>query len=415
MPLKDFMHTQNSRPQRRILLCVSGMSPAVITETLYALVTQATPFMPDEVHVVTTALGKQKILAELLPPSTGQFHRLVQEFLPNHPIRFDAETVNVIQEAGIDLEDITTDTHNKSAANALYGVMRALKSVPSTVLHASVAGGRKSMSFYMGHAFSLLAEPLDTLSHVLVSAPFETVRGFYYPPKLPIELDFKGQTISTKDANIQLAELSVLKLGSILGKDWPTKAQTDFDFAIRLAQATFEPPQMVVKFDREKHKGLLEVCGETINLSPLEFAVFAVHALARKHEGDLVNGAKVNDLKNIDPAFAFFLEEQMNREFLHLKKKTESDHIYSKVHKKLHDIVGAVADHFTIDAIGERVKNQNRPTQLKAPANCLTLVAYGGAGVPPQGWQLKAPANCLTLVGLDHWYSRVQAVLGVKR
>lgn len=117
MPLKDFMHTQNSRPQRRILLCVSGMSPAVITETLYALVTQATPFVPDEVHVVTTALGKQKILAELLPPSTGQFHRLVQEFLPNHPIRFDAETVNVIQEAGIDLEDITTK-------RAQYGIAR---------------------------------------------------------------------------------------------------------------------------------------------------------------------------------------------------------------------------------------------------------------------------------------------------
>lgn len=385
MPLKNSMHTQNSHPQRRILLCVSGMSPAVITETLYALVTQATPFVPDEIHVVTTAPGKQKIIDELLPPSTGQFHRFMQEFLPDHHMRFDEETVHVIQEAGIDLADITTDTHNKSAANALYGVMRALKSVPGTVLHASVAGGRKSMSFYMGHVFSLLAEPLDTLSHVLVSAPFETVRGFYYPPKLPIEHDVKGQTVSTQDANIQLAELSVLKLGSILGKEWPTKAQTDFDFAIRLAQATFEPPQMVVKFDRDTHKGWLEVCGETIKLSPLEFAAFAVHALARKHEGDLVNGAKVNFL-TLDFELMMFLGEQINKEF----DPKKFDHVYAKVKTKLRDVIGTVADHFTIDAIGERVKNQNRPTQLKAPADCLTLV------------------------GLDHWYSRVQAALGIK-
>ena len=43
---------------RRILMCVSGMSPAVVTETLYALLTQDEPFVPDEVHVITTHKGK---------------------------------------------------------------------------------------------------------------------------------------------------------------------------------------------------------------------------------------------------------------------------------------------------------------------------------------------------------------------
>ena len=38
---------------KKILLLVSGMSPQIITETLYALITQPQPWVPDEVHLIT--------------------------------------------------------------------------------------------------------------------------------------------------------------------------------------------------------------------------------------------------------------------------------------------------------------------------------------------------------------------------
>lgn len=45
---------------RRILLAVTGLSPQVVTETLYALaVAQGRPFVPTEVHLVTTAKGAE--------------------------------------------------------------------------------------------------------------------------------------------------------------------------------------------------------------------------------------------------------------------------------------------------------------------------------------------------------------------
>ena len=35
--------TTTTTPDYQVLLCVSGMSPAIITETLYALITQKRP------------------------------------------------------------------------------------------------------------------------------------------------------------------------------------------------------------------------------------------------------------------------------------------------------------------------------------------------------------------------------------
>ena len=190
---------------RHILVSVSGMSPAVITETLYALLVQEEPaIVPAEIHVITTQQGKQRILQDLLDPEQGAFHSFMRDYLPGRSIRFDADTVHVIGElrqqkaspfgqlTGMpgqvfhELDDITTAEDNEAAANTIYRVLRELKSQPGTRLHASVAGGRKSMSFYMGHAFSLLADAEDQLSHVLVNEPFENPQlGFYYPPRQP--------------------------------------------------------------------------------------------------------------------------------------------------------------------------------------------------------------------------------------
>lgn len=370
------MNTPPYARPHRILLCVTGISPAIVTEMLYALITQNPPFIPDEIHVVTTLVGKRKVVNELLAPHHGAFHRLLQEYLPATTIRFDEGTIHVIQQDGEALEDITTDSENKAAANSCYKVMRDLKNAkPNTHIHASVAGGRKSMSFYMGHAFSLLAEPQDILSHVLVTEPFERVKNFYYPPKTPVELDNQGKMVNTKYADIKLAELSVLKLGHILGKELPKKAQEDFDFAVKIAQATFSAPLMKVVFNREKKKGHLEVCGEIIKLSPLEFSAFAVHAIVKSNSNTLI------DFSNLGKDLNQFIENQIEK---NCDQKEGFTPVYSKINKKLREMVGSVAQHFTIDAVGDRVKGANRPTQLKAPAECLVLE------------------------GLDHWWERLK-------
>ncbi|MFR6358904.1 MAG: CRISPR-associated ring nuclease [Sutterella wadsworthensis] len=65
----------NSR--RCILLAVTGMTPQVITETIYALKTERN-IVPDEVHVVTTSSGADCIRETLLDPSCGRWQSFVK-------------------------------------------------------------------------------------------------------------------------------------------------------------------------------------------------------------------------------------------------------------------------------------------------------------------------------------------------
>ena len=389
---------------RNILVCVSGMSPAVVTETLYALVAKESPaFVPDEIHVITTLQGKQKILNELLEPQQGVFHQFIADYLPGRSIRFDADTVHVIGEmraqkaspfgqlAGApgqvwhELDDITTEEDNKAAANTIYRVLRELKSQPGTRLHASVAGGRKSMSFYMGHAFSLLADADDQLSHVLVSEPFENPQlKFYYPPREPKLLSWtdrqgQAQQVSTEQADVKLAHLSVLRLGALLGKDWPEKAQESFDFAVTLAQAAVQPPRLKVVLSKERggdqYSGSLFLCGETVRLSPLEFVVFAMFALACHYQDDdqLIDGAELDPDSMPDELWDAFSEDLRGKRFDSLKKK-DFKSIYSRIHEALSDAVGsAVASHFRIETVGKKQIGKKRPYALKVAPERLDI------------------------------------------
>ncbi|MEF8766960.1 hypothetical protein [Candidatus Accumulibacter contiguus] len=47
---------------RRILVAVTGLSPQIVTETLYALAVapSGTAFVPTEIHLITTRSGAEK-------------------------------------------------------------------------------------------------------------------------------------------------------------------------------------------------------------------------------------------------------------------------------------------------------------------------------------------------------------------
>ncbi|NRT58058.1 CRISPR-associated ring nuclease Csm6 [Sphaerotilus uruguayifluvii] len=379
-------------PLRRVLVCVSGMTPAIVTETLYALVKDQ-DFVPDEIHVITTLEGRNRIRESLLAPQTGHFHAFLSDHLPGRQIRFDDSTLHLIGQdehgQGEALADIQTDEDNRQAANTIYRVLRQLKAAPewTTRLHASVAGGRKSMSFYMGQAFSLVATSEDRLSHVLVNAPFENVGEFFYPTPEPREftIELRGpdnkptgekKTVSSADARVQLAELSAIKLGSML-KDLPPKALEDFDFAIRLAQATLEAPPVQLDFATEQ----VELLGCTIKMAPQEFMVLGLYALARLHERDLPGGAAFR-AEDLDERLLSDLNG--GRE---VRGRDNFKPVGSKILKRLREQVGPAAEWLTIESVRERAPHvKHSPSELRLPAACLTLKNAN------DWWRLLAPA-----------------------
>lgn len=56
---------------RTILIAGMGTSPAVLTETVWALAQQEQPVVPDEIVVITTKSGKDALRTAIMPETSS--------------------------------------------------------------------------------------------------------------------------------------------------------------------------------------------------------------------------------------------------------------------------------------------------------------------------------------------------------
>lgn len=142
---------------KKILILVSGMSPQIVTETLYALHRQTPSWVPDEIRLVTTKTGKQRAELELLKGSC-HFQRWREDYEICQPIHFDSNCITVIHDKqGNPLQDLRSPEDNESAADLIAATVQEFTQSPDTEVHVSLAGGRKTMGYYAGYALSILA------------------------------------------------------------------------------------------------------------------------------------------------------------------------------------------------------------------------------------------------------------------
>ncbi|GHU04961.1 CRISPR-associated protein [Alphaproteobacteria bacterium] len=255
----------------RILLAVTGLSPQIVTETLYALcVDQDRPWLPDEVHLITSVEGEKRARLTLLDPDKGQFHAFCQDYPQARFIDFREDYIHIISGTdGTPLDDIRTPEDNAMAADSIHSLVQKLTAEEKNELHVSIAGGRKTMGFYLGYCLSLYARAQDRLSHVLVSDPFEGLKDFYFPPATPRLLYTKdNRPIHTSDAKVMLAEIPFVRLRRILPASALNPEQS-FSDAVKATQSHL-PEKPRISFHRSQ-KTL--ICGETeVALQPLLFA-----------------------------------------------------------------------------------------------------------------------------------------------
>ena len=197
---------------RKVFLAVSGMSPQIITETLYALI-QDKSWIPDEVRLITTEQGRQNAVLQLLE-GEKYFERLLADYQINQPVQFNQQSITVIKDAnGHALADLRSPQDNEAAANTICAEIRELTSDPGTELHVSLAGGRKTMGFYAGYALSLFGRPQDCLSHILVSEHYESHQNFFYPTHYTHVIHtHDGRVLDTSAARVWLAEIPFVRI-----------------------------------------------------------------------------------------------------------------------------------------------------------------------------------------------------------
>lgn len=167
-----------------VLVAVVGQSPEIVTETLWALrhlrhdaQGRSAPFVPAELHLVFTEEGQREVEGRLLARGGGLelYHRTYGP-APEpvlHP---------VLREDGGIVQDVRGEPDSVAVADTLARVVGELCAREDARVHVSMAGGRKTMSFYAGYALSLFGRPCDELSHVLVADPFfEQSENFWFP------------------------------------------------------------------------------------------------------------------------------------------------------------------------------------------------------------------------------------------
>lgn len=344
---------------RKILLCVTGLSPQIVTETLYALaVGRQQPFIPDEIHLLTTVEGAQRARLSLLSEEPGWFYKLCSDFdLPD--ITFNDQTIRVIGDnEGTPLTDIRHPDDNRCAADTITNTVRQLTADDNTMLHVSIAGGRKTMGFYLGYALSLYGRPQDELSHVLVSEEFESSWNFFYPTPYSQVIEVRNKKLAdTSTAVVTLAEIPFVSLRQGLPESLISGKAT-FSEVVSAAQQSLMPAKLQLLLSPRQL-----VCGQvTVTLPPVQFAFYQLFVEDRLARGQGLHWATNTTLSSsLLEHYASMMGEHSGG-YERLEKSQQQgmskeyfEQIVSKINRQLKDQLAMASKHYEI----ARVKSGN--------------------------------------------------------
>lgn len=310
-----------------VLLAVTGMSPAVLTETVWALATEAEPVAPQRVVVVTTTEGKAAMERDLFTPLAAWGGQTVWQTLrdsvqqrlglaASEPVlNFEPVRVFTIPDPksgrATELADLRTRSDNDFAADFLLEQVRGLVENPDTHVIASLAGGRKTMGALLYACLTLVGRGTDRLTHVLVNEPYDTVPGFWYPgqPGGTLIRPARGKSAAIRvepaDATVELADVPFVPLRNLFLRELGQPAGT-FRRLMDLCRTNIRRSageHLQIEIDRSRPE--TRINGRRLELAPREQLVLLFFA-ERAKRGDIVLSAYdevLNDLEEARIAF----------------------------------------------------------------------------------------------------------------
>lgn len=270
---------------KTVLLALCGLTPQVITETLYALHQQGRQI--DAIRVLTTRVGKDACLAQLFRSGDGHFYRYLEDYrLSCDTIDFAPRHVHaVMAEHGAELDDISSEDESERFLRLCMETTFDLTADRQTQVIFSIAGGRKTMGACLSLAAQCYARPQDRIYHVLVEPPeFESCREFYYPP--PQSRSVAVQTRDRRPCHMSTAEAEItlvpLPFFPLRGQLTPTMLrQPESPAALMLSLVREEKPQLVIDLPQQKIIWKAVEC----DVPPALLAYYTLFAL-HKQEAD---------------------------------------------------------------------------------------------------------------------------------
>lgn len=251
----------------KILIALVGTSPAVVTETLWALanpnVLPDKRFLPDKLVLITTGEGRTAIEDELLKSSgrvaplvalaalVGALHLAVEG--QGLEIRVPDLPRPTVQGAdrGDDNTEPDSDVHSQDElgrmGDLIFSTFHHFTSQPTSQICLSIAGGRKTMSHLAGTVMAMLARPDDFMTHVLVEpSDIERCTDYFYPffksadlfiPPAPGSADQTPIKVKQTHENVRLSTVPFLRLRNIKGIANAVSNYAAHGFTVSVARA----------------------------------------------------------------------------------------------------------------------------------------------------------------------------------
>ncbi len=164
---------------KSVLLAVCGLTPQIVTETLYLLHQENA--LPRRVVILTTRSGRE-LCRKTLFGAKGMLARFFADYgIASRACRVDEEDLLVPQLDGREVEDITSVEESAAFQDLCMRQALLLTRDADTRVEFSFAGGRKTMGACLALAAQCCGREQDRLFHVLVSPEFESLPGFFYP------------------------------------------------------------------------------------------------------------------------------------------------------------------------------------------------------------------------------------------
>ncbi len=251
------------------LLIMVGLSPQIITETIYAHY-QQTGKQFTKVIVITTPAGKQAVVQHLFdhPGGVGKLNQLVADYSLK-AIELTEQDILLIEDQNEQvIDDAKTSQDLTGVADYLLELVRGLTEDDKPPLYVSLAGGRKTMTFYLGYAVSLFARAQDSLCHVFVDRAYES-NEFFYPTPYPKPIFTAAGSIDAAKASVLLTDVPFIRQREGMPK-LLLNGESTFADCIELANTINQPVMLQVDTKNQ----ILICSGVDIRLSKANFVFY---------------------------------------------------------------------------------------------------------------------------------------------
>lgn len=278
-----------SDTHKTVLISLVGTTPAVLTETVWALAIQEEPLVPDRIIALTSAPGSALLRKQLF--EDGHWERMKKALQERGTplegkLRFGntGDSIRVFPSrcGERELDDVRSEEDNEAVADFFMELIRGFTSDDTTDLIVSIAGGRKTTSALLHSVMTLLGRAQDRINHILIDDPWITQQGFLYPGCSGEFIDSKtGQPLSSRDAELLLVDVPFVPLRYLFKQDLQAAAGNFVELMNRLRiRSANVNEDLSIALDPAK--GSLRVNGEAVSLSDREYLFYLAFARRAK-------------------------------------------------------------------------------------------------------------------------------------